>query len=396
MKSDCIHFAVFTSGGCGWALTNVSVYLASGLALKGHSVDLVTLNTPKAEIVHFYKHVDGISQVSVYSLGVKHTKTCIPSLVRYYRVQKPDVMFSQLTYTNIVAIIAKYLAGLRTVNILLEGTIISKVGTVDSKRDRKLKLVPLLVTMLYPYGDGLVAKSHDVLRDLEWVVGKRLQKLKIAVLPNPYNLERFRLLANEPVDHPWLTDKTVPVIISAGRFWEQKGFDILIRAFAGVVSKTPCRLIILGDGPERPELQALVAESRVAATVDMPGWVDNPWKYMARSILFVLPSRWEGWPSALVEAMACGLPVITTDCPGGGKEMVESGSSGLIVPINNIERLKEAMLKLLEDAPFRASLSMHAYQCSLNYDYTVVTHDYLTFAKSLLKEYNRNIYGKTQ
>jgi glycosyltransferase involved in cell wall biosynthesis len=384
MSPDCIHFCVFASGGCGWALTNVSVYLASGIALKGHTVDLVTLNTPKDEIVNFYRHVDGISQVNVYSLGVKYTKTCIPALVKYNRFRKPDVMFSQLTYTNAFAIMAKYLSCLKMVNILLEGTIISKVGTVDSKRDRKLRLVPLLVKMFYPYGNGLVAKSYDVLRDLEWVVGKRLQKLKIAVLPNPYHLERFRLLANEPVDHRWLTDETVPVIISVGRLWVQKGFDILIKAFAGVVSETPCRLIILGDGPERTALEALVAERRVRTTVDMPGWVDNPWKYMARSTLFVLPSRWEGWPSALVEAMACGLPVITTDCPGGGKEMVTNGENGLIVAADDDMALRLAIMSLLKDSKLRAKFSVEASRLVDHYDYRIISQEYISFARSLL------------
>jgi glycosyltransferase involved in cell wall biosynthesis len=383
MSVEHIHFSIFTSGG-GGSLNNVSVYLASGLALHGHIVDLVILNTPAAEIVHFYQHVDGISQINIYSLGVKHTRTCIPALVKYYRLRKPDVIFSQLTYTNAFAVIAKYLSCSKTINILLEGTIISKVGTVDSKRDRKLKLVPLLVKAFYPLAAGLVAKSHDVLRDLEWIVGKRLQKLKIAVLPNPYNLDRVRILANEPVDHPWLLDKTVPVIISVGRLWESKGFDVLIRAFAEVISETPCRLIILGEGPERTQLEALVAEARVATAIDMPGWVDNPWRYMARSTLFVLPSRWEGWPSALVEAMACGLPVIITDCPGGGKEMVKNGQNGLIVPMDDIISLKSAILSLVKDSKLRAKFSIEAYRLIDRYDYRIISQEYISFAKSVL------------
>jgi glycosyltransferase involved in cell wall biosynthesis len=384
MKSELLHFAIFTDGRGGWPLTNVSVYLASGLALEGHTVDIVTLRTSKADLSKFYQQIDGFVLVNVYSLGVRHTKGSVLSLVKYYWTRAPDVMFSQLTYTNVFAVLAKYLSLTRTINILLEGTILSKVGAVDSKRDTKLWLVPWLARLFYPYAEGLIAKSYDVLSDLERLLGKRLAALKTAVLPNPYDIGRFPLLAREPVEHIWLSDNTVPVVITVGRLWEQKGFDVLIKAFAGVVNERPCRLIILGEGPERPRLEALVKDLRLDDVVSLPGWVDNPWKYMACATFFVLPSRWEGWPSALMEAMACGLPVITTDCPGGGKEMVEHGRSGFVVPEEDVEALKSAMIKLAMNPELRAQLAVQAVQRAQHYDYKTVTKEYISFAKSLL------------
>jgi glycosyltransferase involved in cell wall biosynthesis len=385
MSSNSLHFAVFTDGRCGGALTNVSVSLASGIALQGHTVDIITLNTPSYELINFYRNVDGMSLVNVYRLGTKHTRTSIPSLVQYYRTRHPDVVFSQLTYTNVFAIVARVLSFTRGVNIALEGTLVSKVGEIDAKHDIKLRLVPWLVKLVYPYADGLVAKSHDVLTDVKRVVGARLKHVKTQVLPNPYNIEGLRCLAREPVDHTWLLDEKMPVISSAGRLAEQKGFDILISALAGVVREIPCRLIILGEGPERAKLERLIMKLGLTEVVNMPGWVRNPWKYISRSSFFVLPSRWEGWPSALMEAMACGVPVITTDCPGGGKEMVEKSKGGLIVRTDHIETLKEAMLSLLKDSESRASLSAQAYQWSQNYDYKIVAQDYISFARSLLK-----------
>jgi len=384
--SDSIHFAVFTGASrCGAALANVSVYLASGMSLQGHIVDLITLNISEAELTRFYRHVSGISRLNVYNLRVKHSRTTVLALVKYYRNRKPDVMFSQLTYINVFAIIARILSLTRTVNILLEGTVITKVGSIDSKRDPKLRLVPWLVKIVYPYAGGLVAKSSDVLTDLEYVVGNRLKSVKTKILPNPYDIARFRLLAEEAVEHPWVLDSTLPLVISTGRLWEQKGFDVLLKAFAEVKREIPCRLIILGEGPERPELEALVKELELTHAVDLPGWVPNPWKYLSRSSVFVLSSRWEGWPSALVEAIACGLPAITTNCPGAGKEIIAHGETGLTVPTDDIQTLKNAILTLLRDPLLGARLAERAAGTVQSYDYKTVTHDYVTFAKSLLK-----------
>lgn len=386
MDSDSIVFAVFTNGRCGGALTNVSVSLASGIALQGYTVDILTLNTPKDELIEFYRNVDGICRVNVYSLEAKHTRTCIRSLVKYYRRRHPDVVFSQLTYTNAFAIIARMLSFTRGVNIALEGTMVSKVGEIDAKQDIKLRFVPSLVKFVYPYADGLVAKSQDVLTDVRQVVGARLKHVKTRVLPNPYDIEGLRSLAKEPVEHTWLVDEKIPVISSAGRLAEQKGFDILLTALGEVVRETPCRLIILGEGPERAKLERITTELGLTQLVDMPGWVRNPWKYMSRSSFFVLPSRWEGWPSALVEAMACGVPVITTDCPGGGKEMVENGKSGLVVPTDDVGALREAILILLKDSELRTKLAAFACQRSENYCHRIVAQDYVAFARSLLNK----------
>lgn len=386
MKPDPIHFGLFTGGGCGGALTNVSVSLASGMALHGHTVDMVTLNTDKDALTRFYSHVEGISKVNVYRLGVQHTRTCLRRLVKYYRAHKPDVMFSQLTYTNAFAVIAKFLSFTRSVNILLEGTLVSKVGEEDAKYDPKLRLVPWLVKFVYPHADGLIAKSHDVLRDVREIIGNRLDGIKIRVLPNPYNVEGIRSLAKEPVDHHWLAGNKVPVILSAGRLVEPKAFDILISAFAGVVREMACRLIILGVGPERAKLEALARKLGVAHHMDMPGWVANPWKYMWRASFFVLPSRYEGWPSAVTEAMICGVPVITTDCPGGGREMVENEKNGLIVPMDDVDVLKQGMLRLLNDSKLRVMLGANAYKRSEKYDYRIVAQDYICFARWVLEK----------
>lgn len=117
----------------------------------------------------------------------------------------------------------------------------------------------------------------------------------------------------------------------------------------------------------------------------MPGRLSNPWKYVAHSTIFVLASRWEGWPSALMEAMACGLPVITTDCPGDGKKMVEHETNGLIVPTDNVMQLQTALLKLLQNQDYRAKIAKKAKESVLSYDYRFISQKYLSFADFIVQ-----------
>jgi glycosyltransferase involved in cell wall biosynthesis len=379
-----MHFAIFASGSCGGSLVSVSTYLASGIALWGHTVDVITLNTSEDDLRRFYRHVNGISLVNFYNLGVQHTRASIPALIKYYKSRMPDVIFSQLTHPSIPAIIAKFLSTAKVLNVFIEGTIVSKVGKVDAKSNVRLRLVPWLAKILYPYADGLIVKNNDILIDLKQLLGKRFEAIKIRILPNPYDLGRFRVLGREHVEHPWFVHKKIPVVLSVGRLGEAKGFDILVSAFARVISEVECRLIILGDGPERRRLERKIRELGLTDVVDMPGREDNPWKYMMQSALFVLSSRWEGWPSALMEAMICGLPVITTDCPGAGKEMVGDGARGLVVPMEDIDGLKRGISRLLKDSELRVNLSARAYQYSQAYDQKIVAQDYIAFAKSLL------------
>ncbi|AFZ44033.1 glycosyl transferase group 1 [Halothece sp. PCC 7418] len=385
MNDSTSLIALFAGGGVGGSQTNVSVYLLSGIALQGYKVEMVTLTSTKSELLAFYREVEGFEQVNVYPLQVSNASRSLLPLVQYYRHQQPTVMFSQLTYFNAIATIAKTLAHVQTANILLEGTLLSKMIKSDSQFSPKLMLVPLLAKFTYPFAQGFIGKSQDVLLDTKQVVGQRFNRVPSTVLPNPYPFDRFRKLAQETVDHPWFKTSEVPIIIASGRLCEQKGFDTLLQAFAQVRSTQPCRLVILGEGPDRPKLEALIKRLQLTAEVWMPGRLSNPWKYVAHSTIFVLASRWEGWPSALMEAMACGLPVITTDCPGDGKKMVEHETNGLIVPTDNVMQLQTALLKLLQNQDYRAKIAKKAKESVLSYDYRFISQKYLSFADFIVQ-----------
>lgn len=383
MEKQLGKIALFCAGGVGYSQTNVSVYLVSGLALQGYEVDLVTLFTTKAELMAWYDSVQGFEQVNVYSLGVANAWRSLLPLKQYYQQRQPEIMFSQLTYFNAIAIMAKRWAKVKTANVLLEGTLLSKMTVSDFKFSLKLMLVPILAKLTYPLAQGFIAKSNDILLDTRQVVGKGLDNLKTTILPNPYPFVRFKTFAKESVDHSWFGTEGLPIIISSGRLCEQKGFDTLLKAFALLQEELPCRLMILGEGPDRKKLERLIKKLNLSQSVNLPGRVSNPWKYVARSDLFVLASRWEGWPSALMEAMSFGVPVITTDCPGDGKKMIENGVNGIIVPTDQVEALANSMLKILSHKTESIRMSEKAKTSVMQYDYTLVSKKYLDFANSV-------------
>jgi glycosyltransferase involved in cell wall biosynthesis len=156
-----------------------------------------------------------------------------------------------------------------------------------------------------------------------------------------------------------------PVILGVGRLTVQKDFPTLIRAFARVRQKRNARLLILGEGELRSELNALVAELGLQADVALPGFVENPFVFMRHASLFVLSSAWEGFGNVLVEAMACGMPVVSTDCPSGPAEILQNGKWGRLVPVGDVQALSEALLATLEEST-HPDVAARAAECSVD------------------------------
>jgi len=192
-----------------------------------------------------------------------------------------------------------------------------------------------------------VAVSRGVADDLARLTG--LPREKIQVIYNPVVTPELFVKAEEPLGHPWFAAGEPPVILGVGRLHEAKDFQTLIRAFALVRKKRVARLVILGEGEERPKLEALVRELGLEEEVALPGFVDNPFKYMKRAGVFVLSSQWEGFGNVLVEAMACGTPVVSTACPSGPEEILENGRWGRLVSVGDVDALAEAIILTLDD-----------------------------------------------
>ncbi len=192
---------------------------------------------------------------------------------------------------------------------------------------------PILASWFYPWANEVVAVSQGVASSLSDLSGFPLAKIHVIYNPLiPWNLDTLR---KSPCSHSWLSAHDTPVILAAGRLEKQKDYPTLIRA-AGILNKRkPVRLLIFGEGSERQPLEDLISQLGLQSFVSMPGYTDNVYACMSQASVFVLSSAWEGFPSVLVEAMACGIPVVSTDCPSGPDEILESGRFGRMVPVGN-------------------------------------------------------------
>ncbi len=219
-----------------------------------------------------------------------------------------------------------------------------------------------LIKKYYPKADMIVAVSQGVAEDL--IKSFNIPKEKIQVIYNPITPEIFQK-AKELLGHPWFGPNQPPVILAIGRFTKQKDFPTLLKAFALVRQQRKVRLLILGDGEERPLLEQLTRNLKIQNDVMMPGFTDNPYAFMKRAALFVLSSVYEGLPNVLIEAIALGCPVVSTDCPSGPREILDGGRYGRLVPVGDYEALANAILQTLDNRPDPKVLQQRAAQFSL-------------------------------
>jgi glycosyltransferase involved in cell wall biosynthesis len=242
-------------------------------------------------------------------------------------------------YANIVAVWARRLTGIPQRIILNEQNTLTSVST--GEKDLRWKLYPALAKWFYPWADGITAVSKGVADDL--ALATRLSSDQIQVIYNPIVTPALQKKSEAILEHPWFRSGEPPVVLGVGRLVAQKAFDMLIEAFAQVRRSQPARLLILGEGEERPMLEALVRQLGLEGDVELPGFVSNPYPYMAHADLFVLSSRWEGLPTVLVEAMSLRTQVIATDCPSGPREILRNGLYGQLVPVGDPDALALAI-----------------------------------------------------
>jgi len=358
-------FARSLSGGGG--AERVIVQLAGAMAARGHRVDVVLARTkgrfldempPTVRLVelHAPPAIMAIPQLirvprtlsallpAMLRPGVAQVLGAIPSLTRYLVHERPDAILAVLDYANFAAILARRLADLPIRTVVSVHNHMSSAAA-NAQRPHLRHVIPL-ARRFYPDADAVVCVSDGVARDLAASVG--VPPALLTTIYNPVITPRIVELAGAPAPHRWLAQDEVPVILGVGKFRRQKDFATLIQAFARLRKKYPAHLIVLGDGPERPALQRLVHDLGVAGDVDMPGFNPNPYAFMARASVFALSSRWEGFGNVLVEAMACGCPVVSTDCPSGPAEILADGRYGRLVPVGNEHALSDAIVAQID------------------------------------------------
>lgn len=317
----------------GGGAERVMVLLANGLAERGYAVDLVTASAEGP-----YR-TEVSSSVQLVDLEAKRVAASLPGLVRYLRLAKPKSMLSAVAHANVIAVLARFFAHIPTRLVVSEHNTLSE----SRKRTKDLngKVVQSLMRWAYSKADAVVAVSKGVADDLAETLA--FPRSWIEVVYNPVVTARLLERAKAPLDHPWLSPGQPPVILGVGRLTLQKDFATLIKAFARVRKDHNSRLVILGEGELRSELEELTHQLGVDADVSLPGFAENPFAWMSNCRVFVLSSAWEGLPTVLIEALATGAIVVSTDCPSGPAEILENGAWGALVPVGDADALATAI-----------------------------------------------------
>lgn len=309
--------------------------LARGFLDAGHSVDLVLASATGPLLAEIP------SGVRVIDFNTASPPTMFMKLIRYLRVEPPQALLSPFEVTSVIALVAKKISGVSTRVVVRISVHLSL-----NKRTRWKKIVErLVVSMLYPWADGIVTVSRGVAKDLSTYA--RLPLNSPQVIYNPVISDDLIRLMDEPVEHPYFGNESYPVILGVGRLTEQKDFSTLIRAFSLVRKTTPARLIILGDGEDRQSLELLVDSLGLKDCVHLPGSMLNPFSFMQKASVFVLSSKWEGLPGALIQALACGCPVVSTDCLSGPSEILKGGEYGHLVPVGDVQAMAAGIKAVL-------------------------------------------------
>ena len=301
--------------------------------------------------------------------GRGKVKNSFLALRRFLQKEQPEALISAHAHVNIASVLA-----LRTIKVPTKSII--TIHTATSRDDRsgkplRKRLNTLSSRLIYPLADNIVAVSDAVADDLAKYL--KMDRKRIKTIYNPVVTPALLRKAAETAEHRFF-GQALPVIISVGRLSEQKDFPNLLRAFALLKRQLDSRLIILGEGEDRTMLENMRSELGLDGYVDLPGFVDNPYAFMAASDLFVSSSAWEGLPTVLIEAMAAGANVVATDCPGGSREILDNGKYGAMVPVGDSEALAEAMLAALREPLDKNLLSKRA----MSFSARAATENYLS------------------
>lgn len=359
-KRICIFAQTLAGGGAERALVN----LMHQFVKRGIAVDLL-LTTRAGEYLSLVP-----PEVTITDLQTGIPRTSVGALAAYLKSVRPDGMISAIANASIVALVARRVAGVPTrVGVSVQNTLSAELR---GHKDLRSRVLNRSLRWFYPWADLIACVSTGVADDLAEVTG--IDRAKIDVVYNPVITDDLFVRAKEPIDHPWFAEGQPPVILSVGRLAPQKDQTVMIEAFGKLRRRRPCRLMILGQGDERAKLEALIAELGIGDDVSLPGFASNPYAYMSRAAAFTLSSRWEGLPTVLIEALACGTQVVSTDCPSGPDEILAGGKYGWLVPMGEPDALANALDEALDRKtrppdeswrPYRAEVSADRYCAAL-------------------------------
>jgi glycosyltransferase involved in cell wall biosynthesis len=361
------EIAVFIHSLSGGGAQRRTVTLVNGFAERGYDVDLVviaargpllTLLDPRVRLVALTDWVDNhplahLPRRLQLFLGLRR-------IVRYFREARPGVFMAAASHVHVPVLIAHWIARCDVPLVLRVSNHLSRSGSGGAEPKTRM-FAPRLARRLYPRAAALIAVSQGVADDVHEVTG--YPRTRIHALHSPILTDELRGRAEASLDHPWFRPGEPPVVLGVGRLVKQKDFPTLIRAFARVRAVRPARLLLLGrakNSKKRRRLTDLIDSLGVTADVQLAGYVDNPLAYMKRAGVLVLSSAWEGLPGVLIEALACGCPIVSTDCPSGPSEILAGGEFGRLVPIGDDVAMAAAINATLDAPPDPALLRARA------------------------------------
>ncbi|MGN6692391.1 MAG: glycosyltransferase [Sphingopyxis sp.] len=330
------HIAIFLPSLQGGGAERAMAVLANGFAARGLRVDLVLAKADGP-------YLSEVSEsVRIVDLGGRRILASLVPLARYLRQERPDAMLSALNHANVIAILARMLARVDLALAVSERNSVSRMSSGMAGR-----ITWFLMRRLYPRADRVICVSRGIEEEL-------FQKLQLAseqlrTIYNPLDVDGIRRHATPAPDHRWFGTGQPPVVVAVGRLTEQKDYPTLLNAFADLRTRRDAKLIILGEGEERSALLELTDGLGLSGDVEFVGFQDNPYRWMAAARLYVMSSAWEGLPGALLQAMACGTPIVSTDCPTGPAEILEDGRWGRLVEVGDAVGLARAMEAALDD-----------------------------------------------
>ncbi len=332
-----LAFAMHDFGGGG--AEAITVRLADELAERGHKVEMVMLQStgPNREKVS--------PAVRVIDLQVRWLLFAPFALRRYLRSEAPDVLFSVLFQINVFAITARLLLPRSRTKLVGTEQAALSVHARNSRRRFSRRLFLPAARLTYRFADKIIGCSKGVVRDLQENLG--LSSDLFDTIYNPSFSPEFLTARDERPQLSWLEDADRPIIVTVGRLVLQKDHRTLLIAFQKLLQRRTALLVVLGEGPLRAALEDQARALDIDSRVTFPGYVSNPLAVMKRCDLFVLSSRWEGFPGVLIEALACGLPIVSTRCPAGPDEILDDGAFGELVPVGDAEELSKAMDRAL-------------------------------------------------
>jgi glycosyltransferase involved in cell wall biosynthesis len=347
-----------------------AINLAREYISNGHSVDIVSFEaepTMKDEIP------DGVEFVD---LGSKRTITSILALRSYIRRTNCDVLISAQAHANVAAVLATMLSFSSTRLVLTERLALQAVW--ESKKGWRDRLLPMLMRVTYPRSTAIVANSIGTGDQL--AAATKIRRKNIEVIYNPAVWSGIESAGEESIDHEWYSSAEIPIVCAVGRLAPQKDFATLLNSFALLKKRVESRLVIVGAGPLLADLERQSEDLRISGDVWFTGYQANPYKFISQSSVLAMTSVYEGFGNVLAEAQALGVPVVSTDCEAGPREILLDGAAGRLAPVGSVSEIAYAIEQSLTDTENTAAMTSEATRQILRFKVEKIAADFLATA----------------